>query len=455
MVKLKWVFIFLISVGLLVFSFLLIQTYEKEIFSSNQLSSTDYDNDNIEIRRDKYNLRNFMWSGIFPLYGGFISDPHFLYSQPVNVSDYLSSIFHHKNVRYQLIDVNPFFENNSSENILAMEIDSTPYEYKLNMPPDFQYNTLQHVEPDSVFLYNGDSLYFVRLCDYWENKFLLYEINYPFNENKVLNYQYIDITKSEIVDSLDFSLSADQVDLLLHHNSRKFYQFYANFLNQNYASNQINFESGKGINLTTYYGSTLNIEYNKMKDIINEEYSMKVHNRYEFITFTNNVIFSNNTDVRKIVLELLHSNYYDLLLLGDSFDTSDFASRIEKKYILIEYDDINRLLSYIDEYKNLRKEESSSIVYFKKNSPFLIEVITQFNDELTIDRSVLSMLVLPPNMAPETERRYSNRTEYALPYNAKDEDYLFTMDFNDGYSIKLSYDETEKLEEFLKAVPNK
>ncbi|MCR8655954.1 hypothetical protein [Paenibacillus endoradicis] len=188
MVKLKWL---LISVVLLVFSFLLIQTYEKEIFGSDQLSSKNNNNNNIEVRRDKYNSRNFMWSGIFPLYGGFISE---------------------------------------------------------------------------------------------------------INERNVL-------------DILDFSLSADQIDLLLHHANSNFYQLYTEYLNQDYASNQINSKDDKAINLTAYYRATLNINNNKMKDIIDKEYSLKVHNRYEFITSIHNVKLSNYSDARRSPHSLIQINY--------------------------------------------------------------------------------------------------------------------------------------------------
>jgi hypothetical protein len=107
MVKLKW---FFISIVLVVFSFFIIKAYEKEIFNLQQVSSRDNNSNNVEIQRDKYNLRNFMWSGIFPIYGGFIPDPHFLFSEPVEVTEYLSSVFNNKNVRYQLMDVNPFLK---------------------------------------------------------------------------------------------------------------------------------------------------------------------------------------------------------------------------------------------------------------------------------------------------------------------------------------------------------
>ncbi|UNK20693.1 hypothetical protein MNQ98_12050 [Paenibacillus sp. N3/727] len=448
MVKLKW---FLISLVLILFSFLIIQAYEKEIFNLRQVSTKTYDSNNVEIQRDKYNLRNFMWSGIFPIYGGFIPDPHYLYSEPVDVTEYLSSVFHNNNVRYQLIDVNPFFENRTSENILAMEINGSSFEYKLEFPQNSTQNILQHNEPKSVFLYNEDTLYFVLQYD-WEGKFLIYEIGYPFTENKNLNYHLIDIDESYVPAFLNFSLSQDQIDQLLKQTYSDFYQFYTQYLNKDYTSNQLLLNEDENISLTAYYGAILNINRYKMKDITDEEFSLKIHNQYEFITSIQNVKIASSLGTEKIVIKLLHNNYYDLLSLGDSFETSDFAIRNETKYILIDYDYIDRLLSYIDLYRKLRDDKTKSNVYFKDKSPVLVEVITQFNSESTIDRWGLSALIFPPNLSPQLDRNFSNRTEYALPNDVLDKGYLFIMDFNDGYSIKLSYNEVQKLEDFLKSI---
>lgn len=448
MAKLKW---FFISLVLILFSFLIIQAYEKEIFNLGQVSTKTYDSNNVEIQRDNYNLRNFMWSGIFPLYGGFISDPHYLYSEPVDVTEYLSSVFHDSNVRYQLIDVNPFFENSTSENILAMEINGSPFEYRLETPENSIPGILQHDKPKSVFLYNEDTLYFVLQYD-WEGQFLIYEIGYPFTENKDLNYHLIDIDESYVPAFLDFSLSQDQIDQLLKHPYSNFYQFYTQYLNKDYSSKQLLIDESENISLTAYYGAILNTNRNKMNDIKDEEFSLKVHNQYEFITSIQNVKIVSSPDTEKIVIELVHHNYYDLLSLGDSFETSDFAIRNETKYVLIDYDYIDRLLRYIDQYKKLRDDKTKSNVYFKDKSPFLIEVITQYNGELTIDQWGISALIFPPNSPPQLERTFSNRTEYALPNDVLDKEYLFIMDYNDGFSIKLTYNEVKKLEDFLKSI---
>jgi hypothetical protein len=331
-----------------------------------------------------------------------------------------------------------------------MEIDGLPFEYRLKIPQDFNPNILQHNEPESVFLYNEDTLYFVQQYDYWKGEFLIYEIGYPFTENKDLNYNLIDINESNRLEFLDFSLSQDQIDKLLKHTYTKFHQFYTQYLNQDYAFNQIALDKGEDINITAYYGANLNINRNKMKDIIDEEFSLKVHNRYEFITSIQNFKIANSPDAKKIFIESFHSNYYDLLDLGDSFETSDFAIRKETKFILIEFDYIDRLLSYIDQYRKLREDETKTIVSFKEEAPFFIEVITQFNDELTIDRSVMSAFIFPI-LSPQINKTM-NSTEYALPYKALDEEYLFTMDFNDGYSLKLSYNEVQKFEDYLQSI---
>ncbi|WP_438497673.1 hypothetical protein [Paenibacillus sp. IHBB 3054] len=444
----KRFYIIIAIVSFVVFSFLIFRTYEKEIFGFNQISSKEYDGNNVEIKRDKYNLRNFEWSGIFPLYGGFISDPHFLYSESVDVTGYLSSVFHDKSVRYQLIDVNPFFNNKTSENILAMEIEGFPYEYRLRVPEDSYLSTLQHDEPMSVFLYNEDTLYFVLQYGFSEGEFLIYEVGSPFAEDKELNYHLIDIKESRILESLDFPLSPDQIDKLITHTYSSFYQLYTQYLNPDYAMNQVESQKDSRIHLPVYYGANLNINRNEMKGIRNEEFNLRVQNRYEFITSSQNVEIANSPDTEKMVIKSLHSNYYDFSFLGDSFESSEFSIRNETKLVLIDRDYRDRLLSYIDQYKKLRKNETKTTSYFTEETPFRVEIITQFNDEMTIDRSVLSALIFP-NTFPQT-RKSMNSTEYALPNNAFE--HLFILDFNDGYSLKLSYTEVQKLEDYLREI---
>lgn len=395
-----------------------------------------------------------MWSGIFPVFGGFISHPHFLYSNPVDITDYLSSVIDEEKIRYQLIQVNPYFEDETSENILGLEINGLSFEYKLETPQDF-WSFSSESEPRSVFLYNNKDLYFVVQYNY-EDKFLVYEIGHPFNENKVLQYRLIDINRQDNPLILDFLLTEDQISALIGHTNSDFYNLYTQFLNKDYAYSQIHSEKWGEIDSKVYYGSRLHINRAILeKAISNDEFKTKASNLYEFITMTKDVKFGYSKDTRKIIIELLHENYHDALLLGNSFEESEFAIRKEKKVILISYDYVDRLLKYIDQYKKLREDETESIVYFQEEgkleeSRFLIEVISQYKDELTIERSGTSLFIFPIS-APQ-KRRSLNSPEFAVPNVHSDEEYLFVFDFYWQFSIKLTYDEVKKLERFLRDI---
>jgi hypothetical protein len=351
-------------------------------------------------------------------------------------------------VRYQIIQVNPYFENKTSEDILGIEINGVPFEYRLETAPNSRSISQDNHEPRSVFLYNQNNLYFVLQSD-WEGKYLIYEIGYPFTENKDLTYHLIDIKESNIPAYLNFSLSQDQIDKLTKHAHSQFHQFYTQYLNKNYAFEQILLEKGNSINITAYYGASLNINRFKMPDIGDEAFRRQVQNLHEFITFTQEVGISNIPDTKKIILQLSHKNYYELLHPGDSFLTSDFAIRNEKKFILIDYDYINRLLSYIGQYKKLREEKSSTIKYFREETPLLFEGITQFNDELTIDRKGMAISIFPSFSSQASKSGDIN--EYVLPDENLDEEYFFTMYF-DGVSLKLPYDKVLRLESFLQGI---
>jgi hypothetical protein len=221
------------------------------------------------------------------------------------------------------------------------------------------------------------------------------------------------------------------------------------YLNKNYAFEQIHLEKGNSINITAYYGASLNINRFKMPDIGDEAFRRQVQNLHEFITFTQEVGISSIPDTKKILLQLSHKNYYELLHLGDFFLTSDFAIRNENKFILIDYDYINRLLSYIGQYKKLWEEKSGTIKYFPEETPLLFEGITQINDELTIDRKGMTICIFPSFSSQASKS--GNINEYVLPDENLDEKYFFTM-FFDGISLKLPYDEVLKLESFLQGI---
>lgn len=441
-----------ILVAMLVVSFFVLRSYEKYVFQSEQVSSKEFDSSNVEIKRDKYYFRNFIWSGIFPFYGGFIPDPHFLFQRPVDITEYLSPIFHGKSVRYQLMQVNPYFEDRSSELILAVEIEGLPYEIKLEYPSDFYSFSTE--ESRSVFLYNGNTLYFVMPYNF-RDELLVYQINYPFNETEEITYSTINLNGSNVSKFFDFRLSQDQIDMLLNHPIHEFYQFYTQYLNKDYAFNQTQLKKIEALHLPTFYGSSLNVNRSNLKGIKDEEFQLRVHNLYEFISFSQDVEVAKIPDSKKIAISAIHKNYYDLLFLGDSFESSHFAVRTEHKSILLEYQYLDRLLRHINRYKELRQEKITDIQNLKERPedrvPLLIEIITNYNDEYTINRSGMSFYIMPSITSPKTERDFSNRTDYALPDHIKDNEYFFVMDFGD-FSLKLSEQEVQKLKIYLQNI---
>lgn len=312
--KLMWVFIFIMLVLLL---FLFIRVMEQHIFPKSQVSTQYGKSQNIEITRNKYYLRNFIWSGIFPIYGGFIADPHFLYKLPVDVTEYLIPVFHGKPIRYQLIQVNPFFENKTSETILAMEIDGEAFEYRLEVPHDFSYFSTK-TEPPSEFLYDGDNLYFILVHGY-DNEFLVYEIIAPFNEDKSLSKHLVTVDNGNVPNFMEFSLTKDQINRLVHHHNRRLYDFYTQILNKNYTIEQLskfNNEKGKTILLTTLYGTGLNLQPKLTNELAKQNdnlYGLQLKSDYEFITSTQLVDFVYVPTDNKILIKVDHLNYDDVI----------------------------------------------------------------------------------------------------------------------------------------------
>jgi hypothetical protein len=98
-------------------------------------NTSEIDPNNIEILRPVYRFRHWKWSGIFPLYGGFIGDPHILFSKPVILPSFeFPIISSNHSFRYQVFDINTAFEDNSTELLLAIEIDDKVYEFQLDVP---------------------------------------------------------------------------------------------------------------------------------------------------------------------------------------------------------------------------------------------------------------------------------------------------------------------------------
>jgi hypothetical protein len=79
--------------------------------------------------RKKYLFRHLTWSGIFPLEGGLIPDPHFLVSAPYSLQS-------NSRVAAQIVEVNPFFKDSSTEVVLYLTTVSTACEKQLHFSPE-------------------------------------------------------------------------------------------------------------------------------------------------------------------------------------------------------------------------------------------------------------------------------------------------------------------------------
>jgi hypothetical protein len=86
------------------------------------------------IKRHYYPFRYWQWSGIGPFYGGWLPDPHFVCSEATPVPTSIKTLLDDPSARYQLIDVNPFFGNESQEILLVIESNSAIYEFRLEFP---------------------------------------------------------------------------------------------------------------------------------------------------------------------------------------------------------------------------------------------------------------------------------------------------------------------------------
>lgn len=87
------------------------------------------------IKRKYYPLRHWLWSGIPGEQGaGFIPDPHFLWSETMPFPEPVLRIMVSKKARFQVMDVNPFFNDESSEILLLIKSDNKTYEYQLQFP---------------------------------------------------------------------------------------------------------------------------------------------------------------------------------------------------------------------------------------------------------------------------------------------------------------------------------
>ena len=84
--------------------------------------------------RKYYPLRHWQWSGIPPLEAGFVPDPHYLCSESMTFSEPVTRLLSSASSRYGIVDVNPFFNDNTSEILLLIQSRGSRFEYALAFP---------------------------------------------------------------------------------------------------------------------------------------------------------------------------------------------------------------------------------------------------------------------------------------------------------------------------------
>jgi hypothetical protein len=86
------------------------------------------------VHRKRHHFRHRVWSGIFPAEGDFIPDPHYLCSMDGMFPEPVNEVISDKESRYAIVDVNPFFNDKSSEVLLLVKWHDEVFEYSLKFP---------------------------------------------------------------------------------------------------------------------------------------------------------------------------------------------------------------------------------------------------------------------------------------------------------------------------------
>jgi hypothetical protein len=86
------------------------------------------------VSRKYFPLRHWQWSGIPLLEGGFVPDPHYLCSESLTFSAPVNNLLSSRGSRYAIVDVNPFFNDNTSEILLLIQSQGNRFEYACAFP---------------------------------------------------------------------------------------------------------------------------------------------------------------------------------------------------------------------------------------------------------------------------------------------------------------------------------
>jgi hypothetical protein len=128
-------------------------------------STQELDPGFIDVSRQVHRFRHWTWSGIFPFYGGWIPDPHFLATPIFPVPRDVAQILGDPAARYQGVDINPWFEDDTSEIVLAIESGGVVHEYSIanEFEPPLKYGFINNGGGIYVFPYESSLAFYTSL----------------------------------------------------------------------------------------------------------------------------------------------------------------------------------------------------------------------------------------------------------------------------------------------------
>ena len=120
------------AVAALVVTFLVSSSASsREAISANQLDPACPD---FEIQKPGFFARHWTWSGIFPLYGGFIEDPHVKCFPIMRAPEAVAALFDAPTARVQLAYLNPFWNDETSQILVLVATQDEVLRFSLTTP---------------------------------------------------------------------------------------------------------------------------------------------------------------------------------------------------------------------------------------------------------------------------------------------------------------------------------
>jgi len=111
------------------------------------------------VSRKHFPLRHWQWSGIPILEGGFVPDPHYSCSESVKFSEPVNKLLSSRDSSYAVVDVNPGFDDRTSEVLLLIQSRGNTFQYSLGFPHGKGVQAIRAIpepSPAMAFPYNGE-----------------------------------------------------------------------------------------------------------------------------------------------------------------------------------------------------------------------------------------------------------------------------------------------------------